>query len=143
MKICPKCAEEVQDAARVFKHCGHEFGFKFPQIGCGSMLLLAIGAGLVATQCSPTSAPQYSGTPAPVFNPQTSPSRLTRLVKPYLRDPDSAKVTVVGSGCAYVNSRNGFGGMSGDKRFIVYEDDAVLLEQTSPRKFRREWAKRC
>jgi hypothetical protein len=60
-----------------------------------------------------------------------------QLVKPKLRDPDSAvfssliyhpgtpnRSTII---CGYVNSRNGFGGMTGPQRFIT--GNTVMIEE--------------
>ena len=71
-------------------------------------------------------------------------------VRERLRDPSSAVFTEVrvsrSAGipavCGYVNSRNGFGGMSGPKRFIA---GAVvgLEDDFAPGEFERSWAQLC
>lgn len=75
MKTCPKCAEEVQDAARVCKHCGHEFGFKLPNIGCGGTIVLACLAIWILSRCTPDTSP-----PAPATT-QYSADRIAECEK--------------------------------------------------------------
>jgi hypothetical protein len=70
-----------------------------------------------------------------------------------LRDPDSAEFgnmqvhefegrTVV---CGRVNSRNGFGGMTGPQRFVTDGGTATILEETAatPEDFDLVWATTC
>ena len=70
MKKCPFCAEEVQDAAVVCKHCGRELAAKATPprppvpakkktspivIGCLVVFLIFIGLGIVGSLLNPTS----------------------------------------------------------------------------------------
>lgn len=111
------------------------------KIGCGGLFVIIVLALFAyAANSPPDTAAKTLDRP---FDPQSSPSRLTRLVKQYLRDPDSAVVTVVAPGCGLVNSRNGFGGMSGNMPFIVYPDDRVWFQEAQSKGFRSEWRKRC
>ena len=73
------------------------------------------------------------------------------LVQQFLRDPSSAEFTrltvnrPIGKSavvCGLVNSRNGFGGMSGPVRFI--SGDRVIVEgQISAPEMDAEWARNC
>lgn len=70
-----------------------------------------------------------------------------------LRDPDSAQFSdsVVRDGkgprvvCGYVNSRNGFGGYTGNTMWIVVEDlrQAVINQPGQEHEFARLWNKYC
>ncbi|MGY4398083.1 hypothetical protein ACVWZA_003285 [Sphingomonas sp. UYAg733] len=72
-------------------------------------------------------------------------------VKAELRDPASAEfsdvdVKGVRTVCGRVNSRNGFGGMSGAQRFVVTRDKVFLEEQEEsvvPGSFPGFWQQVC
>lgn len=109
-------------------------------LGIALLVLIANWQAILApVPAASTAAPIAE----PSWDPLSSPNHMTRLVKPYLRDPDSAVVTIVASGCGLVNSRNGFGGMAGNTPFMVGADEQVWFEASRPRGFRREWRKRC
>ncbi len=67
-----------------------------------------------------------------------------------LKDPDSAKFEAVRTGwtsgapvtCGYVNSRNGFGGMTGRQRFISGNVTAVE-EQMPAGEMDKAWDRLC
>ncbi len=71
------------------------------------------------------------------------------LVRAGLRDPASAlfsdvRLSQLSAVCGSVNSRNGFGGMTGPKRFIVIQ--SVYLEENftaDPGMFPRMWQESC
>lgn len=72
------------------------------------------------------------------------------LVREQLRDPDSARfsgtATHVSDGadvvCGFVNAKNGFGGMSGRRGFIVIGPLAVL-EESDEKLFAEAWPANC
>ncbi len=65
---------------------------------------------------------------------------VTDIVRSQLRDPDSAKfssVTVIGEGenriaCGWVNSKNGFGGYTGDQPFMLRGKRLWISDSASP-----------
>lgn len=69
--------------------------------------------------------------------------RIERLVRARLRDPDSAKFQHLGRGCGYVNSKNGFGGMSGNVEFVVGTNDKVAFRADNPKAFDTVWREHC
>jgi predicted nucleic acid-binding Zn ribbon protein len=49
MKTCPRCAEQVQDGAKVCRHCGHSFVYQPREMsGCGMLMMIVTGLVVVA-----------------------------------------------------------------------------------------------
>ncbi|MGE7204923.1 hypothetical protein ACQKJZ_04500 [Sphingomonas sp. NPDC019816] len=73
-----------------------------------------------------------------------------RMVRNMLKDPSSAEFSEVHTGwssgtpvtCGYVNSRNGFGGMTGRQRFISGNVTA-LEESMAPGEMGKVWDRMC
>lgn len=67
-------------------------------------------------------------------------------VKEAMRDPDSAKITTTNVNpsarivCGYVNSRNGFGGYSGDRAFVWTNGQVQMEENVGHRAMRKALA---
>ncbi len=65
-----------------------------------------------------------------------------------LKDPDSAKFGQVvaresGIVCGYVNSKNSFGGYTGDKAFIYFTKKEIAVMQGEAKDFESVWNKQC
>lgn len=107
--------------------------------GCAGIALILVALVWIST-CS-TSGPSTKDQNE--LEQLTQMARIERLVKARLRDPDSAKFEHLNGGCGHVNSRNGFGGMSGPKQFIVGVNDNVVFEEDDPQAFRAVWNGHC
>lgn len=67
-------------------------------------------------------------------------------VRTVLKDPDSAKFRHLANGCGFVNSKNSFGGMTGEQGFLIDNSTSprtVWLQEMNPKKFKKLWAKQC
>lgn len=66
-------------------------------------------------------------------------------VKSRLRDPESAVFEHGKKGCGLVNSKNGFGGMSGNEGYIITPDGTLFLQEdiSHPLVFQDLWKTYC
>lgn len=115
MKQCPHCAEEVQDAAKVCKHCGRALVSRAPGCVTAVAVLLTLVAILVA-------GGWIYGTLTRQPTPAEAYSLCQRYVAARLSSPGSARfpaiheagVTIATGGDdfvvrGFVDSQNGFG----------------------------------
>jgi len=112
-----------------------------PKLYCAAISLLVLGACGSSEPSQPTS----SQIDASVQD------GAEQLIRGKLRDPESASFTEVHVAfhgqpiaCGKVNSKNGFGGMTGPQRFISNGRDlAFLEEQTEPGTMDQLWPRYC
>lgn len=105
-------------------------------------LLIALGTGLLFG-CGPASKTDAG--------PSDEAYKVVMVenLKNHLRDPASAIITgeyfsrkSLPALCGYVNSRNGFGGMTGRQRFIS-TGAVVIEEEMAPGEMDKAWAQFC
>jgi len=164
MKRCVKCAEKIQSAAEVCRFCQAPQ----PPAKKGNFALIGIAAiiGVIAFGkiSSGDKAPEEGATASIAATASAAPKpsgpsaykveimALQRL-KDSLKDPDSMttrNISVpVGAGylCGEVNSRNGFGGMTGYKRFIAGAASTMPVaidgETMESLEFQKSWQDLC
>ena len=71
-----------------------------------------------------------------------------RAIKASLKDPDSAVFSdsvfrEPGAVCGYVNARNSFGGLTGNKGYLVDTESGAILIEGSTKGFSAAWNTRC
>lgn len=114
-------------------------------LGCVGGIVFVVFAGLImADSCKPD--PQREAELASDMKIIIAQDR----IREKLRDPDSAVFSDVrvssrfeGVVCGRVNSRNGFGGMSGPQRFITSAAISGFEEDFKPGEFNDTWNKMC
>lgn len=107
-------------------------------ICAGVLVLGAVGAAMQSQFPRATNA-----------GPRYAPAVVEAAVKARLRDPDSAQFgkmyPVVGGVCGSVNSKNGFGGFSGETTFVyVSAGNQVFIDpRTNNASFVKLWHQVC
>ena len=123
--------------------------------------LVAFGAvwgviivGAIAGQKGPVAdAPKVASDDAPLTTDDVTWKLVAeRVVKERLRDPDSAEFSNMQVSpptedrsaiiCGYVNSKNGFGGMTGPQRFIA-GGTVLIEEQVTAEQMQIAWNQFC
>lgn len=119
-------------------------GYGLAVAGVAAIILIAVA------RHSPAPKDRPQPTPAPTVSDWQRVARAETEVRKMLRAPDSAKfedVRVSNRGgtpivCGYVNSQNGFGGMTGRQRFVSGSVTAIE-EKMEPGGMDKAWAKVC
>lgn len=158
---CPECDARISDAAISCPHCGHPSNLDASSRparvkrggGCGVafvwlMIISLAGAMLIAAIHSSTGADDDS--------PYLAVSYGKDSLRASLRDPDSVKFGHVWAGrmpsengepplvaCGYFNARNGFGGMTGMRRFISGRAGFVLTDENGGAVLDVIWHQTC
>lgn len=149
---CPKCSEPMMMSASRCSACNAEFSDEEVKANIASkkndptsclilMAALVLIGGLLfgsVSSCSSSDPSDVSTSSTPNAGEEYAWKEAAKeVVRAKLRDPDSAefsglivypetadKPTII---CGYVNSRNGFGGMTGPQRFIA--GGTVMVEE--------------
>lgn len=121
--------------------------------GSGILVAILVFLAIVGSYIGPTQDEDAKEERAPTeTDKMLARVRAEESVRQMLRDPDSAEFTQVevfvpdDGGpmitCGYVNSRNGFGGMSGAKRFVA-SATVILEEQVDAQAMQDLWTQYC
>lgn len=122
---------------------------KAGRLGCGA--ILAIGFILVAAaMCFMPKAPE----PPKLSNGKSEDETryyAMAVVEGRLKDPESAEFGTIFvrdaggivSACGSVNAKNGFGGYTGDKSFIVTGNLALFASDVGSKTFNTMWNRQC
>jgi len=141
---CPECKREVSDTSLRCPHCGYKIKDSSSG-GCLKVIgiLVAIPVGLFALVFL-FSLIKQGISPTDLKNsPRFAIDYGKENLEKNLKDPGSVEYGEVWAGrtrgsnggegtlvaCGYFNARNGFGGMSGMKRFVAGPGGPVLIEQ--------------
>lgn len=165
---CPKCREPMHMTARRCPACRYDFSDdevreniaskKVNRTGCFAILGVGAMITLVGFSLWPSNGGSDDAKVAVDAGAMTAEKEYTyketamQVISERLRDPESAvfsnmtvypetedRATII---CGNVNSRNGFGGMTGPQRFIA-GGTVMLEEQFTKAQMSNAWTKFC
>ena len=153
---CSSCGKEISENAALCPGCGESPPKKTSRIGMAiaAFILIAVGMRACPTEGLPD-APENG--PASAVGHQAANSdsnsivRARRVLRNASKDADSLQFrgefnSSYGSGgdvvCGEVNGKNGFGGHSGFRRFIV-NGQSSMIDGQEEALFKSAWVKFC
>lgn len=150
---CKECGGKVSTTAKACPSCGAAVSSQPKTKKVHIVLVGALAATVALAYIS--SGPSSSSSPdameeSSVKRPESSELKIMAAqihIKKSLKDPDSAKFGKVfyrnNSVCGLVNSRNSFGGYSGDKAYVVdFSQNTSMIDDGSS-EFKRLWRVKC
>lgn len=153
LQVCKECKAQVSSKAKACPSCGAPMN---RGIDPGKGLLI-VGTGclifFLAATSGNKSSPKSESTESTTYKQNyTLIARAEIEVRDKLKDPDSAKFgfswsnKVVGGEeyvCGSVNSKNGFGGYAGERKYIYSSSQKSAFFEESGAEFKKIWMKLC
>lgn len=157
LTICRECKREVSTEAKTCPYCGRPDPTKPLKAersygGCALAIVVVIFVGMIADHCSSDSpSPEETANREHANRVAFVRGGAEDAVKKLLKDPESARfsrISIVSHGdkmaeCGYVNAKNGFGGYTGDERFISGGETAYLPSMIGEAGFDQLWNQLC
>lgn len=141
-KVCNSCKKIMRFENTHCPSCGTKYKPSNPKWMIAVAILVALSFGVImGMPKSNTSASIEKSAKVAAIEQQTN-SRMALLN--HLKDPNSAEIRNHNGNCGEVNSKNGFGGYTGFRRFIASSAIvAVEGENMDSDEFQKAWERVC
>lgn len=159
---CKECGGQVSTTAKACPACGSKPPKKTSIVTwlVLATIVIVVAKGMFTEKPpEPTKTPEQVAKEAAAEKQRAADAKIRQeaflaqaiareAVLARLKDPDSAKFGQIvardsGIVCGYVNSKNSFGGYTGDKAFIYFTKKEVAVIQGEAKDFEGVWNKQC